>query len=385
MEQKTLVIIGGGYAGINLIDQLRKKYKKDADRKIKIILIDKNAYHFRKVKLFKAIVEEETQELNVPFEHYHKGEFQFIQGEMNEICKDHQTITLVDSTGNLIDIHYDWLVITIGGILREVEPMCGGTSLCNVQHARKIRNDLLSIIDSKERLKVAVIGGGITGVETAAEINNWLKRVFINKGISPTNLEVYLIHNKESIGDNIPKAASKRLEEQLKKHGVQIIHQTKAQALLNDILYLENGIDLEMDYCIWTVGVQSNPCLYEWKLPLTKDGKIVVNDWYQVKNCNNIFAIGDCTHIVDPKCNEIAEMTCKEAISQAKRLVTIIRAAEHKRKVPVHQNYPKLYCIGLGPGDGFVWAKKWGMHFMLTGYMASKIRDYTWDMASLLD
>lgn len=385
METKTLVIIGGGYAGINIIDRLKKDFKRDTSQKIKIILIDKNAYHFRKVKLFKAIVEEDINNLMVPFKNYNRGDFQFIQGELKEICKENQKLKLFDNTGSIVDINYDWLVLAIGGVLREIDPKNGGTSLSNVKNARKIRNDLLNIIDSKKRLKVGIIGGGITGIETAAEISSWLKKEFTKNGTSLTNLEVYLINNKERIGSNIPYAASKRLEERLKTHGVHIIHNTKVKALLNGIMYVENGFDMEMDYCIWTVGVQSNPCLYEWNLPLTESGKIVVDSWYQVKQCNNIFAIGDCAHIIDSNYNEIAEMTCKEAISQANRLVTIIEATENKRMATGHKNYPEMYCIGLGPEDGFVWAKKWGIHFMITGYIAYKIREYTWNMASLLD
>jgi NADH:ubiquinone reductase (H+-translocating) len=385
LDAKTLVIIGGGYAGINLIDRLRKKYRLDTEQKINIILIDKNAYHFRKVKLFKAIVEEDSTNLIIPFDQYNHGDFQFIQGELKEICKDNQILKIFDTTGNIIAVNYDWLVLALGGVLREMDPSLGGTSLSHVKNAKVIRNDLQSYIDLKKRLKVGIVGGGITGIETAVELNHWLKNEYTRNGVPLSNLEVYLIHNNERIGGNLPKAASKRLEKRLKKHGIHIINNTKVKSFIDGKMYDENGFWMEMDYCIWTLGMTSNPCLIDLNLPLTKDGKIEVDSWYYVKNCHNIFAIGDCAHIIDQDLHEIAEMTCKEAISQANRLVTILQAAEHKRLVPGHKNYPMMYCIGLGPEDGFVWAEKWGVHIMLTGYFALKIRDYTWNIASLLD
>jgi NADH:ubiquinone reductase (H+-translocating) len=212
LDTKTLVIIGGGYAGINLIDRLRKKYRLDTEQKINIILIDKNAYHFRKVKLFKAIVEEDSTNLIIPFDQYNHGDFQFIQGELKEICKDNQILKILDTTGNIIAVNYDWLVLALGGVLREMDPSLGGTSLSHVKNAKVIRNDLQSYIDLKKRLKVGIVGGGVTGIETAVELNHWLKKEYTRNGVPLANLEVYLIHNNERIGGNLPKAASKRLE-----------------------------------------------------------------------------------------------------------------------------------------------------------------------------
>jgi NADH dehydrogenase len=77
-------------------------------------------------------------------------------------------------------------------------------------------------------------------------------------------------------------------------------------------------------------------------------------------------------------------MTCKEGIVQARRLAGIIRAQLDGLSAPAHTSFPPFFCIGLGPKDGFVWTRKWGLDFVLTGQLGRKVREYTWNMASLM-
>ena len=74
-NEKTIVVIGGGYAGINLIEALKKEFHEELKRSIRIILVDKNTFHFKKVKLFKGIVNENLSNLNVPLKHYCGSEY----------------------------------------------------------------------------------------------------------------------------------------------------------------------------------------------------------------------------------------------------------------------------------------------------------------------
>jgi NADH:ubiquinone reductase (H+-translocating) len=140
-----------------------------------------------------------------------------------------------------------------------------------------------------------------------------------------------------------------------------------------------------VDACVWTVGLKPHSCLLELGLELTDQGKIKVDSWYRLIDSKNIYAIGDCVHAVDPISGRAAGMSCKEAISQAQQLVKIIRSDIQGSQANTHQTYPDLLCIGLGPNDGFVWAQKWGIDFVLSGKLAEKVREYTWNIASLVN
>lgn len=349
-QPKTMVIIGGGYAGINLIEALKKeKINKD----IRIILIDKQPYHFRKVKLFKAIVEEDYSELYVPFEKYCTNGVDFLQGELKAVHHEEQKISVLDEGGRMVQIKYDLIIMALGSVIKEVNQSIGGTALSSLPNARNIRQHLLNEISSaKSKIRISIIGAGITGIETSAEIAAWLKNEADKTGMMTSNIEVLLINHHERLLCELPEKVSRKLEKRLKKLGVTALHNVKAHKFDNDTIIFNDGDGIASDYCIWTVGIKPHPCLQETGLPLTDNGKMITDSWYRLKGCKNIYAIGDCAHIVDYDTGEVAGMTCKEAISEAKSLAKIIKADLDGHITDGHKAFPSLFCIGLGQFDG---------------------------------
>lgn len=380
IKLKTIVIIGGGYAGINLIAAL----KKELNKKIRVILVDKNDYHFKKVKLFKGIVNEDISKLSIPLKQYCEN-IHFIHGEVIGINHDAQTINITGEDGTIHRQGYDQLVLALGSVLRDVGPDRGGVPLVNLENARDIRKKLIKIaVSPKSNIRLAIAGSGITGIETAAEVNSWLKDVTEKRGISK-NIELVLINASQRLLEEAPVKVSSRLESRLKEHGIQILHNAKAEKFVDGEVCFTDGSKLDVDFCIWTVGLKPHPSLSALDVPLTEDGKIKVDPWYRLVGSENIYGIGDCVHAVDPNCSMAAAMSCKEAISQAKRLAKILKAHMEGDAAPAHQNHPDFFSIGLGPDDGFVWAHKWGMDVVFCGKPASKIREYTWELASKMN
>ncbi|MHC0035445.1 NAD(P)/FAD-dependent oxidoreductase [Pseudoneobacillus sp. C159] len=377
-KQKNIIIVGGGYAGIHLLTGLKKQLKDQINENIKIIFIDKNAYHFKKVKLFKAITEETTDQLRIPLTRFCGPGIDFIQGSLDNVNPINKTIILKTNTEGNIELPYHQLILTIGSIPRKVHPELGGKSLCSLDSAKEIRQDLLTMIrDSSEHLKIAVIGGGVTGIETATEINSWLNLY------SPKKIEVFLINEKNRLLDDLPEKVSLQLENRLNNQGISIINGKKVTTFQSTQIQFTEGSPLQANYCIWTVGQIPHPTVKKLALPLSNDGRLLTDSQYRLFDYPTIYAIGDCAHVLDPNTGDLAGMTCKEAISQAQKLTKIIKANLEGIAAPSHQNYPDLLCISLGSKDGFVWSRKWGIDFILTGKLGSKIREYTWDIASL--
>ncbi|WP_163100235.1 NAD(P)/FAD-dependent oxidoreductase [Peribacillus alkalitolerans] len=381
-KQQTIVIIGGGYAGINAIDALKKeKFNKD----YRIVLIDKQPNHFKKVKLFKGIVDEDFSELFIPFSNYCTDGVEFLQGELKAVNHEKQKIEVLDVNGEMIHLHYDLMIMTLGSVIKEVNPIYGGTTLSSLQNARKIRQDLLNELSDKSKLRISIIGAGITGIETSAEIATWLRNEAEQKGLKASDVEIYLLNQHDRLMLDIPEKVSRNLEKRLKNSGVTTIHHINAHKFENSKIYYNEGSEMASDYCIWTVGMQPHPCLQDLGLPLMDHGKLLIDSWYRLKGCKNIYSIGDCAHIVDSSTGQVAGMTCKEAVAEAKSLAKIIKADLAGYGIEGHKAYPSLYCIGLGPTDGFFWAQKWGMDFVLTGKLGVKMRDFTWNIASLVN
>jgi NADH dehydrogenase len=384
INQKTIVVVGGGYAGINLTEALKKEFYSEIKEKIRIILIDKNTFHFKKVKLFKAIVNENVSDLQVPLDHFCGSSIEFIQGELTKVNHEEQTIYITKVDGVSFKLNYDQLVLAMGSVLCDVDSEHGGFALTSIEKAKFIREQLLKKMDSpNSKLRLAIVGSGITGIETAAELGSWLKNEAEQKVIEMKNIELFLINDKHRLLNEAPVKISEKLENRLKKHGIDLIHNKRAVKFIENKVFFSDNSQLEADFCLWTVGLKPHPSLSGLGFPLTKEGKLMVDSSYRLVETENIFAIGDCVHVVDPISGSVAAMSCKEAISQAGQLAKIMKAHLEDYTAPSHQSYPILFCIGLGPNDGFVWAQKWGVDFVLWGKIAEKIREYTWNLASL--
>ncbi|MFD3450248.1 NAD(P)/FAD-dependent oxidoreductase [Microbacteriaceae bacterium 4G12] len=390
---KTIVILGGGYAGINLIHSLKKDLSSELGKNIRIILVDKQAYHFRKVLLFRAITEE--SELKIPFQRYLSEGVEFVQGEVLELKKGEKKLCLKVEQEQ-IDISYDYLVIALGSVMKENPVRLGGIQLTDLNSAHAIRKQLNNIIEQaksvndvllrKELLSIAVVGGGISGIETVAELAVWFKEQLRQARINPAEAKLFLFDPNSHLLHNTPLKVSLKLERKLNEMGVQFVSNARVKEYKDGQIYCVDGRTFSVGACIVTTGTKANPIIQTFHLPVSENNQLIVDDCYCVEGYIDIFAIGDCARVIDSNTQHIDGMTCKEAIPQAQRLSKIIKSKVFN--IPnriTHQEYPvKLYCISLGPKSGFVWVQKWGMNFILSDKLGLKLREYTWEQASLL-
>jgi len=391
---KNIVILGGGYAGINLIKSLKSQLKNEIGNSVRIILVDKNPYHFRKVILFKLVTEE--VQIKIPFEQYCSEGIEFVQGEVLNLHSNSKNVELKVENEQIINLPYDYLVISLGSVVKVNSAIPGGISLGDENSALSIReqiNNLIQrakLIDDKEKqkdaLRIAVVGGGITGIETVSELIEWYKNKLDTAGINPDHGEILLLDPKEHLLDGASLKVSKKLENKLSDLGVKFIPKTRVREYNENRLHCENGSVYSVGVCIVTNGLSANPLIKKMELPLSEQNQLIVNDIYSVKGYNDIFAIGDCARVVDRKTNQIDGMTCKEGIPQAQRLGKILTNLLLNRPNKItHKGYPaKGYCISLGPHEAFVWGQKWGIDFVITGKLGLQIRKMTWDLASLV-
>ena len=391
---KNIVILGGGYAGINLIKSLKNQLKSEIGNSVRIILVDKNPYHFRKVLLFKIVTEE--VKIKIPFEQYCSEGIEFVQGEVLNVNSKSKIVELKIENEQVLNLPYDCLVIALGSVVKVNSAIPGGVSLGDEKSALLFREQIIDLIqrakliDDKEKqkdiLRIAVVGGGITGIETVSELVEWYKNKLSSAGIDPEHGEILLLDPKEHLLDNAPLKVSEKLELKLIELGVKFIPKTRVREFKENQLHCENGCVYSVGACIVTNGLSVNPLIKKLQLPLSEHNQLIVNDFYGVKGYSDLFAIGDCARVVDRKTNKVDGMTCKEAIPQAQRLSKILTNLHLNRANKVaHKGYPvKLYCISLGPHEGFVWVQKWGIDFVITGKLGLQVRKMTWDQASLV-
>lgn len=391
----TCVIIGGGYAGLQALKQIQSTTQCLTNgRRIRFILIDKQPGHLRKLRLFRLTAAEE--EIIIPWNRLVLNGFEFVQGTVTFVDREEQQLRYTDVQGNDARLHYDLLVVAVGSIVRQPDPDQGGIALTDPQAAADIRERWRSNMrkaavetnteERKRLMSIAVAGAGISGIETSAELALAMRKEATALGLSPSDVSVYLLNAQERLLPEVSEIFRQKLDQQLIKCGVTVLHNRKALREDAGTVDLGNGDCLAVGLCIWTVGLIPNPVLRGMGLPLTPDGKIMVDECYRVQGMSNVYSIGDCAGIVDPKDDRATQMTCFEAGEQGLRLGKIVMADLEGRPAPIHHSAKSnmdAFTIALGQ-QGVFWIRTWGLDMVMTGKIPGRIKKLVEDTTSML-
>lgn len=393
MKELTCIVIGGGYAGINAVKAIRKTFKGQASKRtLRLILIDKNPYHFRKVLLFKPAVGDE--EITIPLTRLFPEGVEFVQATVTKIESRERRLLCQNAEGNKNSINYDFLVLALGSVVRQPDPDQGGMALASLDAAWKIREAWRANIkkaaketNAKERqrlMTIGVAGAGISGIETSAELAHFVREDAQQLGLDPGAVRIKLFNANKGIFPEGPAKVGLKLERSLNACGVTILHGSRVLQEKEGTLTLSSGETMSVGLCVWTLGLLPNPMLQSIGLPVTPEGYVIVDASYRVQGAQSVYSIGDCARIVDPASGRADRKTCKEATAQAARLGKILSADIAGRPAPSHKGFIDLFCFGLGPGQGMVWTRQWGLNIIFTGKLGWRMRKFTWDSASLL-
>jgi len=393
MKVLTCVIVGGGYAGIHAIKSIRKAFrKKIGNSTLRLILIDKNPYHLRKVLLFKPAAGD--KDIRIPLTRLLPVDVEFIQATVTQIESNEQRMLYQDTAGYEHLMNYDILILATGSIVSETDPAQGGIPLHDLDAARKIRKvwseNLKKAIketvptERRRLMTVAVAGAGISGIETSAELAHFVRADAESLGLDPNDVRIYLLNAHQRLFQEGPVKVGLKLERLLTNNGITIVHGKKVLQEKEGKLSLSNGETMNVGLCIWTLGLLPNPMLQNFGLPLTSKGYVIVDEGYRVHGVTGLYSIGDSAHITEPIKGQVDGKTCKEATAQAGRLGKIVLADIKGKPAPSHKRVIDFFCFGLGPGQGLMWTRQWGLDIVLTGKLGWWIRKITWNFASMV-
>lgn len=392
MKKQNIIVVGGGHTGLMLINQIQQQIIKPSAGKYSLILVEQESFHTRKTILFKEI--SNSAQVKIPLSAYGINNYQVIQAKLVEIDGKNNLVSLQDSDGKIEKLDYARLILALGNVIREVPPEKGGFLLRNVEDAQKIRKHILAnivqakmepdLLKRKKLLTLSVIGAGLSGIETAAELCCWLKKELHDNTLQEL-LEVNLFNSGSRLLPFAPEKVGNKLEKELGRLGITVYHNTKVLQYSNNNVYIEKYPPIFSSTCIWMIGTQANPDTKRFGFKLKENGKFIIDTTYHVQGHSNIYSIGDCAHVFDPKTGRVDEMTCKESGFQAVQLCKIIKTELNgKTGSPHKQPAFTLYCIALGLDNALVWLNLFSLDIVLQGKLAVKIRNWTWDSASIM-
>lgn len=337
---KRIVIIGGGFAGLELAQRVNKK-------QYQVVLIDKNNYHqFQPLFYQVATAGLDPSSICYPLrKNFHRvNNFHFRMCEAKQVYAQEKRLETT-----IGDLYYDYLVVATGcdtnyfgnDNLKE-----STYALKSISEAILVRNRVLFSFEkaanstNKEELNrslcFTIIGGGATGVELAGALAD-MKKSVLPKDYPEINfgqMEIHLIDASPRLLAGLSERASKTAADTLQKRGVILHLNVLVTAYDKPTVKLSDNTELHSDNVFWVGGVKANSIVGLNESAYVK-GRLVVDEYNEVIGHENIFAIGDTSLLiteVNPKGHpQVAQVALQMARSLARNLNNKARGGQARR------------------------------------------------------
>lgn len=336
-SKKKVIVVGGGFAGIQFIKALDEKL-------FDILLIDKvNHHQFQPLFYQVATSQLEPSSISFPLRNIFKKKpnVQIRLATVFSIDKTENKITT-----NIGDFNYDYLVIAIGcttNFFGNENIKENSLTLKSTYDAITIRNHILQTFETiisandeeKESLfNFVIVGAGPTGVEMAgafAEIKvDVLPKDY--QGIDFSRLNILLIEGTKNTLNNMSPMAQIASRYYLQNMGVKIYNETFVKNYDGNILTLSTGETIKTRTVIWAAGVTGNKIEGFNPEIITPTNRLRVNRINKVFESENIFALGDIAYMETPLFPKAHPQLANVAINQAKLLAKNLKNLEQNKR-----------------------------------------------------
>ena len=366
-----IVIIGGGFAGINLAKDLTD-YKG-----IEVTLVDKNNYNFFPPLIFQvATAFLEPSSISYPFRKFFAGKknLQFRLGELQKVVPAENKIIL-----NNGELHYDQLVFATGAetsyfgmenVQKNAIPMK------TLNDAIEMRNTLLKNLEKaaitkdirkrRKLLTIVVAGGGPTGVEVSGMFAEMRKNILLKEypELETSASNIYLVDGGDALLAPMSKESQQDTLDAVTQLGVVVKLNAKVVDYYDDTVYFADGETIQTKNLIWAAGVSAKA--FEG-IPTDSYGRgkrMITDAFNKVNATQNIYAIGDtCIQHTDVNFPEGHPQVAQVAIQQGLNLANNFKLmAQNKALSPFKYNDKGSMAI-IGKNKAVVDLPKPKMHF----------------------
>lgn len=363
MAYTKVVIIGGGFGGLNTAVALRKE-------KLDILLIDKTNHHLFQPLLYEvATAALSPGDIATPLREILRNQenTSVIMGEVVKIDKTAKQITIAN--GDVIG--YDYLVVSVGArhsyfgndVWEKFAP-----GLKTINDALNIREQILisfekaerldSIVEADKYLTFVVIGGGPTGVEMAGAIAEIAyKTMFKNfRRIKPEKSKIYLLEALPNILPVYPSKLSNHAKKELEGMGVKVITGKKVTDINAEGVQVEDVFIPSLNV-IWAAGNQAPSLLKTLDVPLDRAGRVVVGPDLTIPGHPEIFVIGDAANATGPD-GKMVPGVAPAAMQEGKYVAKILKKGIPQSNRPPFAYFDKGSMATIGKGKAIAMFRK---------------------------
>ena len=373
-----ILILGGGFGGIYTALELEKIFGRDAN--VEITLVNKeNFFLFTPMLHEVAASDLDITHIVNPVRKLLRH-VRFFDGDVESIDLPNKRVAVSNGAEHHHhDLEYDHLVIALGTITHFYNlPGLEARALTmkSLGDAIHLRNQIIEHLEEadfeccaakrKPLLTVVVAGGGFSGVETIAAVNDFLREAIkFYPNLRENMLRLVLVHPGVLILPELGDKLGAYAQEKLAARGVEIHVNKKVASVTDRGVTLSDGTMVETNTIVWTAGTSPNPHL--GGLPCAKErGRVKVNECLEVSEWPGVWALGDCACIPDLTTGKTCPPTAQHALREGKVLARNIAAAIRggQKKPFVFKTIGQLASIGRRTGV----ARVFGINF--SGFIA---------------
>ena len=321
--EKNIVIIGAGYGGITAALRLSQLFHRHPEYQIH--LVDKNPYHTLKTQLHEAAVHKREVSIDIG-RIIHRHRIMFHLGEVTKLATAEKVICLDDST-----IPFQIVVLALGSqsnFYAIPGLMENAFTLQSVSDAERIYSHISMLCarassendreHRREMLRFVVGGGGLSGVEFAAELADHVAKCTQNYRVSDEDVEILLIEALDKILPSLDESLRRQILDKLLKKRVKVLTSTRiVNCSPGTVTILSNDV-LKTRTVVWTGGIRISQLTQEGGMTTGSMGRVVVDEYLRSVDFPSVYAIGDNALAMNPQTGKPVPAAAQFALQQGR-------------------------------------------------------------------
>src|SRR5919199_3943430 len=298
-----ILILGSGFAGIEVLKRLQRKFRKKNN--IDITLVSRDNF-----LLFTPMLHEvssgmiEIRHIVTPVRTFSK-KANFYEANVQSIDLQNKKVIVTHKIGKLSEptpykqhvLEYDYLVIALGSetsFFGMDDIKRHSFTMKTIDDAIVLRNHVLNMLEQasfeqedselrKSLLTFVVVGGGFGGVETVGELNDFIKETIreFYKNISISDMKIILVNSHDKILPELGEELGNFALQKLKERGVQFIMNTQVKGATATTAILDDGTVIATYTLVWTAGVHPSKTISNLPCDHDKHHRIICNNYLE--------------------------------------------------------------------------------------------------------
>ncbi|RLM56372.1 external alternative NAD(P)H-ubiquinone oxidoreductase B1, mitochondrial [Panicum miliaceum] len=276
--------------------------------------------------------------------------------------------TNLDGNGDFM-LDYDYLVVALGANVNTFNTP-GVLEHCHflkeVEDAQKIRRSVIDCFEKaslpniseeekRKALHFVVIGGGPTGVEFAAELHDFLVEDLVKLYPAIQELvKITIIQSGEHILNMFDERIAAFAEEKFQRDGIEVATGFRVVRVSDDLISMKSksvGEEVSVPYgmAVWSAGIGTRPVIMDFmqQIGQTNRRALATNEWLRVRECEGVYAIGDCATVSQRKIMDDISMVFKMADKDNSGTLTLKKINDVLEDICIRYPQVELYMKSM--------------------------------------